>query len=206
MSTPAAARYLWDYYKLWIIAAAALVWLTVYFILIYRNHPAEEIWKIAFVNFYDDVSWESDFSENFVKSLGRPVEEGSVVFDNNLFFNLERNSDYHNSYYQKLIAYLEAGTVDGVICEYSNLIGIGQGGRFLDLTDDRTAAVYERYRDRVVWIATEEGEVPIGIDISDSPVLAGMNGYADKCYLAVSSNIAHAELLEEFLEYLLEAP
>lgn len=203
MSAKTAARYIWDYYKIWIIAAVVLAGLLVYFISVYRNRPPEEIWKVAFVNFYDDVSQESDFSQNFVESLEIPAEEGSIVFDNNLFFNLERNSDYYNTYYQRLIAYLEAGTVDCVICEYANLTGIGRTGRFLDLSDDRTASVYERYYDRMVWITTEEGEFPIGIDISDSPVLTRMNGYTDGCYLAISSNMAHMELIDEFLAYLL---
>jgi hypothetical protein len=200
--------YIWDYYKLWLIGAVVAVGLLVYFLSLYRNGSDDVVFKAAFVNFYDDVSDSSDFALGFKEYLeghdsGSGIE-GVIEFDNNMFFNLNKNSDYYSSYYQKLIAYLESGTLDCVICGYDNLMGIGQGGRFIDLSDERIKSVYDMYSDRIVYISTEEGDIPIGIDISDSPVLSGMNGYGESCYLAFSANSAHFDKGKLFLEYLLE--
>lgn len=41
-----------------------------------------------------------------------------------------------------------------------------------------------------------------GIDISDSTVFLGMNGYKEACYLGISSNAGHLEMVELFLDYL----
>jgi hypothetical protein len=120
-----------------------------------------------------------------------------------LFFNLAKSSDFNNSYYQKLVAYIEAGTYDVVICDYDNLIGVGQGGRYLDLRDERIKSVFDTYSDRVVYIETDEGNIPIGIDVSDSPVIEKMNSYANGCYYAVSANSSHYDKDILYLEYLL---
>jgi hypothetical protein len=200
--------YIWDYYKLRIIGAVVIVGLGIYFVNLFTRPKVDISFEAAFVNCYDSVSDSSNmaigFDEYMVKhDEGSDLGEGKIVYDNNLFFNLGKSSDYNNSYYQKLVAYLEAGTVDVVVCEYDNLIGVGQGGRFLDLRDERIKSVYETYIDRVVYVETEEGNIPIGIDISDSPVIEEMNSYANGCYLAFGSNTKHYDKDLMFLKYLL---
>jgi hypothetical protein len=199
--------YIWDYYKLWIIGAVAIIGLSIYLVGIFTRPRTVVAFEAAFVNCYDNVSDNSDIARGFDKylkgrDLGSSNVEGKIVYDNNLFFNLSRNSDYKNSYYQKLVAYLETGTYDAVICEYDNLVGIGQSGRFLDLRDERIKSVYDKYGDYAIYIETDEGNIPIGIDISNSPVIAKMNSFGNGCYLAFSSNSSHYEMDELFLEYL----
>jgi hypothetical protein len=200
------AIYIWDYYKLWIIGAVVIVGLTIYLVQIFAR-PRENIaFEAAFVNCYDSVSDSSDMAKGFDMYLkGSDVGdiEGTIVYDNNLFFNLSKSSDYNNSYYQKLIAYLEAGTYDVVVSDYDNLIGVGQGGRYIDLRDERIKSVYEAYSDQAVYVETDEGNIPIGIDISDSPIIEAMNSYANGCYIAFSANSSHYDKGIAYLEYLL---
>lgn len=200
-------QYIWDYYKLWIIGAVVLVGLICYFASIFVNRPKDEILDVAFVNFYDDVSEKSDFYRDFLsfeEQKEGEVQEGSIVFDSNYFFDLSTPSGSANTYFQKLVAVLEAGTCDALICEKDNLDGIGESGRLLDLRDERVDAIYQRFQDRTVTVEKDGQVVPVGIDISDSPVLARMNGYGDACYLGISSNAKHVEMVELLLNYLLE--
>jgi hypothetical protein len=199
--------YIWDYYKLRIIGVVVIVGLAVYLVSIFTRPRADIAFEAAFVNCYDNVSDNSDFAlgfEEYLKGCDAGSEiEGKIVYDNNLFFNLSKSSDFNNSYYQKLVAYLEAGTYDVVICDYDNLVGVGQGGRLLDLRDERIKAVFDMYSDRAVYIETDEGSIPIGIDISDSPVIGEMNSYANGCYIAFSANTSNLEMDRFFTEYLI---
>jgi hypothetical protein len=199
--------YIWDYYKLRIIGAIVAVGLCIYLVNIFTRPRVNIAFEAAFVNCYDNISDSSDMAKGFDTYLkGSDVGsiEGKIVYDNNLFFNLSKSSDYNNSYYQKLIAYLESGTFDVVISDYDNLIGVGKGGRYIDLRDERIKSVYDMHSDRVVCVETDEGEIPIGIDISDSPVIEAMNSYANGCYIAFSANSSHFDKDILYLEYLLE--
>jgi hypothetical protein len=193
--------YIWDYYKLLIIGVAVAIFLLGYFIRMFTAPKSDIAFEAAFVNCYDNVSESSDLYRGFSGYFEEG--EGKIVFDNNLFFDLNKSSDYNGSYYQKLVAYLEAGTYDAVICGYDNLVGVGQGGRYIDLRDERIKSVYDTYGDRAVYIETEEGKIPIGIDISDSPFIGEMNSYGDGCYIAFCANSSHFEADVLFLEYLL---
>jgi hypothetical protein len=200
--------YIWDYYKLWIIGGIVIIGLGIYLLRIFTRPRVDIAFEAAFVNCYDNVSDSSDMAKGFDEYLkgsdkGDIDIEGKIVYDNNLFFNLAKSSDFNNSYYQKLVAYLEAGTYDVVVSEYDNLIGVGQGGRYLDLRDERIKEVFDTYSDRVIYVETEEGNIPIGIDISDSPVIGKMNSYANGCYLAFSANSSHFDTDVLFLDYLL---
>ena len=197
-------NYIWDYYKIPLISISILIGLIGYFMSIFLRPVQETAGAVAFVNFYEDITENSSFYQTFMEQYKEMPIESTLIFDNHYFFNLEKEADYKNSYYQKLTAYLEAGTVDVVICEEENLMGIAKSGRFLDLSDERVEKIYREYQKQIVYLSFEGEKIPIGIDVSDSPVLTGVNGYQKKCYLAISSNASHLEFVENFLQYLLK--
>ena len=85
--------------------------------------------------------------------------------------------------------------------------GMAKGGRVLNLEDERSAGIYEKYKDRIEYYTTEEGEdIPVAVDISDSPRFKGMSSYqnSEGCYLCVSAYIDQADQVEVFLDYLLK--
>lgn len=196
--------YVWDYYKLWIIGAAVLICLIVYFTVVIVNRDGDAALDIVFVNNYDNVSEDSDFAKGFVSYVGEENLDGSVVFDNSAFFNLAKASDFRNSYYMKVVAYLEAGTADAVVCQYDNLMGLAQGGRLADISDKRLKSIYDKYEDRIVWYEGDSGKTAVGIDISDGYAAAGLTEYDDgKAYIGISAYIDDYELVEQFIDYVL---
>ena len=202
-----AAGYIWTYYKLPIIVVMTVIFLIIYFVHSFLTRPEDTLLHVTFVNCYEDISEDSDFYKNFLE-FADLKESGEVYFDSNIFFNLEKESDYANTYFQKTVAYLEAGTTDAVVCQESNLNGLAQGGRVLSLRDERVEKIYEKYKDRIVEYTTKEGEtVPVGINISDSPLLKGTKSYQDGCYLCVSAYIDEPDRIdnvETFLDYLFQ--
>ena len=202
-----AAGYIWTYYKIPIIGIFTAGFLIIYFVHAYLNRPEDTLLHVTFVNCYEDVTEGSEFYRDFIKFAGLQ-EDDEVFFDSNVFFNLEKESDYANTYFQKTVAYLEAQTTDAVVCQESNLNGLAQGGRVLDLGDERVKGIYEKYKDKIVEYTTNEGKtVPVGIDISDSRLIKGMKSYQDGCYLCISAYIDEMDRIdnvETFLDYLLQ--
>lgn len=203
MSKKEAVSYIWYYYKMHLIAIITLLGLLVYFGNIFLHPMPEEELHITFVNLYDDVSWNSEFTQNFVNTLSNAPQERSIVFDAGNFFNLAKESDYRNTYFQKTVANLEGGVTDGIICQYDNLMGIARSGRLLNLSDKKAAGFTEKYKEQFVYYETADGEqIPVGIDVTESSAWTSMEGYPEKCYLGISYNAENMERLEEFLEYL----
>ena len=140
-STRKKIGYIWDYYKFWIIGAVVLVGLVVYFTVVFATREDKPILDVVLVNNYDDISEDSKLAQGFVSYVGEENLPGRVTFDNNAFFNLANNSDYKNSYYMKVLAYLEADTAQAVMCQYDNLIGLAKSGRLADLSDEKVGDI-----------------------------------------------------------------
>lgn len=204
MAREKALRYIWTYYKIPIVGILVFIFLVIYFVHAFLNRPEDTLLHVTFVNCYDDVSGDSDFHKNFLEYADFQ-ETGEVYFDSNVFFDLSKESDYANTYFQKTVAYLEAGTTDAVICQETNMKGLAKGGRVLNLKDERAGRIYEKYKDKIVDFTTDEGEViPVAVDISESPRFEGINSYknGENCYLCVSAYIDQTDQVEVFLEYL----
>ena len=206
-STRKKIGYIWDYYKIWIIGAVVLVGLIVYFSVVFATREDKPVLDVVLVNNYDDVSDDSALAQGFVSYVGEENLPGKVAFDNNAFFNLANNSDYKNSYYMKVLAYLEADTAQAVICQYDNLIGIAKSGRFADLSDEKVGNLCEKYKDRIVYYENDEGtKVPVGIDISDGYRAAGLSEYTDgKAYIGISAYAENYEYVEKFVDYMVQS-
>ena len=198
--------YIWDYYKLWIIGAVALVGLIVYFTVVFVTREDNPVLDVVLVNNYDDVSDDSKLAQGFVSYVGEENLPGKVAFDNNAFFNLANNSDYKNSYYMKVLAYLEADTAQVVMCQYDNLIGLAKSGRLADLSDEKIGNICDKYKDRIVYYENDEGvKVPVGIDVSDGYKAAGLTEYTDgKAYVGLSAYAESYEYAEKFVDYMVE--
>lgn len=203
MTKEQAIKYIWSYCRIPIIVILILIFLLGYFIQVFRNRPGNILVHVSFLNCYDDVSEASDFYQGFIEYADFQ-KEGEVIFDANVFFDLSRDSDYRNSYYQKTVAYLEAGTTDAVVCQEANLMGLVRGGRILSLEDNKAKEICKKYRERIVNYTTEEGEgILVGIDISDSPVLAEMISYKGGyclCISAFTGRLEHVACMSAFAD------
>lgn len=205
-STRKKIGYIWDYYKFWIIGAVVLVGLIVYFTVVFVTREDKPVLDVVLVNNYDDVSDDSKLAQGFVSYVGEENLPGKVAFDNNAFFNLANNSDYKNSYYMKVLAYLEADTAQIVMCQYDNLMGLAKSGRLADLSDEKVGGICDKYKDRIVYYENDEGvKVPVGIDVSDGYKAAGLTEYTDgKVYVGLSAYAESYEYAEKFVDYMVE--
>lgn len=198
-------QYIWDYYKFPILGAVALVCIVVYFLVVFATRQADPALTVVFVNNYDDLSADSEISVGFEEYAGDRLT-GAIKLDNNAFFNLANQSDYRNSYYMKVLAYLEGGTTQAVVCEYDNLMGLARSGRLLDLSDDKVAGLCDRYKEKLVYYENEDGtKTPAGIDITEGLVAQGINiDKGSRVYIGLSGFADSYELAQLFIEFLIE--
>ena len=172
----------------------------------FATREDKPILDVVLVNNYDDVSGDSKLTQGFVSYVGEENLPGRVTFDNNAFFNLANNSDYKNSYYMKVLAYLEADTAQAVLCQYDNLIGLAKSGRLADLSDEKVGDIYDKYKDRIIYYEDEDGKkIPVGIDVSEGYKAAGLTEYTEgKAYIGLSAYAADYRYVEKFVDYMVE--
>lgn len=202
-------EYVWQYYKLWIIGGVALILFIIYFAVHLINANRDTHLYVGFVNTYAQVENGSDFWEGYVKDAGVDTGKVNVIFDKEIYFDMTQGDVTGNHYYEKLVVLVDSETLDAVVMEPDNLKELGANGRLMDLEDERTRGLYEKYSDRIITTVTEEEdgtkrEVPVGIDISDSILMAEENSYVKGCALGISSHVQHVDAVEEFLDYVLQ--
>ena len=173
-----------------------------YLLSVVLRQPDDAWLTVSFINEYNNVGRGSVLYEDFMRL--NAGEGRRIVFDSGYFFDLSDENDFTNRYYQKLVAYLEAGTTDVLICEEGNLRGIARGGRVLDLSDERVAEWLSAYQERLYYYDTEEdGRIPVGISLSGSSYSEAL-GYEGKVYLALNSRAKHLDAVKVFLDFLFE--
>ena len=207
LSAQQKLTYIWHYYKLWIIGIVALVLFTWYMVGNFIHSNREDNLYILYVNTFADIGQDSDFWQGYVDFAGVDLSEEDVSFDAENYFDLSKSNADGNHYYEKAVVLMDSGTMDAIVMEPDNLALLGERGRLIDLTDERTKALMERYRDRLITVShtDEDGttrDIPIGIDISDSALVR--QGAYDACAIGISANAQHIDAVETFLDYILQ--
>ena len=200
----AKAEYIWQYYKLWIIGVFSVLFLTGYIVIHRLTVPLDNWFYITFANTYAEAGENSPIWRDFVHYSGFDPAEKNVYFNTNCYF--DPASEGYNVYYTYFVAYVEAGTLDAITMERDDLITLGGRGRLLDLSRPEAGRIAEKYGDRFLYIVPPEQEnsIPIGIDLSDTPLVDEYRIYADTCALGISANCPHMDAVEKFLDYLTE--
>ncbi len=203
----AKLEYIWIYYKIWIIAAAAIVCFAVYAGTAVRGAIGENWFYACFANTSADVGSDSAFCREFAEYAGYDLRQKNLVFNAQMYCQPSKGK-YNDVYYQNLVTYLDSGVLDVLVMEELEIQTLGASGRLLDLEDPRVAAVYEKYKDRLVYCtpyrAEEYGkdQVAVGIDLSGSVLVGEHKAYPDGCVLAISSQAPHMDQIESFLAFL----
>ena len=204
------ARYILHYYWLWFGALLGAVILAVYLIW-HIFFTVKEYWFYGvFVNLLDqNIAADSDFYDGFVSYGDYDLSEKNVVFNTSTYFDATQSGGTNNSYFQAFVAMIESGDLDTCVMEKDNLIKIGESGRLLDLSSEKAEEFFEKYESRLIYCTpfdTEysKGQVPVGIDISDSILMTEYHLYdqEDGCALGIGAYASNLDAVETFLDYI----
>ena len=203
--------YIWEYYKLWIIGALALVWFLAFAGYHWFFAPRENWFFAVFANTYAESAEEGgELWQDFVDYAGYDTRKKRVSFNNSIYFDLTQGGSYANTYYESFVAFAESGDLDVVTMEEPQLVALGASGRLLDLNREECAALREAYGDRLVYAQPYDEEysteqVPVGIDVSDSLLMTKYHIYsAESCVLGIGAQTGHLEAVETFLQFIFQ--
>ena len=199
-------KYIWQYYRLWIIGIAFVAGFALYALWTYFTVPGEIHFYGIFSNTYAQLGKGSAFYDGFVKAAGYDLSTGVVEID---CANYCKPSGrvIGNDYYEKLISMIDGGVDDVWIAQAEDVIAIGEAGRLLDLNSEMAAPLREKYADRFVYCTPldesySDQPVPVGIDLSGTALVGEYRAYSEGAVLGVSAHTRRFDQVPVFLEYL----
>lgn len=203
-------QYIWQYYKLWIVGAAALLWFLGFAGYRWFAVPRENWFFALFTNTYSDVGNGSELWRDFADYAGYDLREKKLEFNASSYFDLTKAGGAVNSYYEGFVAFADSGALDVVVMEQpEQLAAVGATGRLLDLNREECGALREKYAERLIYTTPNDesyGErVPVGIDVSDSLLTGKYRVYgAQRCVLGIGAHSTHLEAVETFLAFIMQ--
>ncbi|MBR3366460.1 MAG: hypothetical protein IKG66_01530 [Lachnospiraceae bacterium] len=208
MDPRTAAGYIWDYYKLWIIGGASLLFLLVYLGVHLASGVREYSFYLTFAGTQADVGTGSALWKQFTSGT---EAEGTVEFNAEAYFDYALDQGRGNRYYDVFVSFADAGVADAVTMSRDAMTAFGATGRLLDLNSDACAGIREKYSDRFLYALPldptySDSPVPVGIDLSDTRLMTEYHLYGeeDGCALGICAQSAHIEETEAFLDMLLQ--
>lgn len=196
-------RFIASYYWLWIAGILCAVSLTVYLAVHLAAGAPEYRLYAVFANTRADADSGSALWEDFTAYAGYDPHEKRVQFDDESYFDYTRNQAKGNTYYNAFVTLADTGTLDLITMAPEQLAALGQSGRLLDLR--LQGGLCERYRDRLIWYHSEQGEdIPVGIDVSDSLLATRYALYSEGCALGIAAQSTRVDSVERFLSFILE--
>lgn len=202
----ARLKYIWQYYRLWIIGIVFAVGFVGYAVWNYVTVPGNIHFYGILSNTYAQLGKGSDFYNGFVEAAGYDLKTGVVEID---CANYCKPSGrvIGNNYYEKLISMLDGGVDDVWIAGAEDVIAVGEAGRLLDLNGDAAASIREKYADRFIYCTPldesySDQPVPIGIDLAGTALTGEYSAYPEGAALAVNASTQRPEQVIVFLDYL----
>ena len=201
-------KYIWQYYRLWIIGLCSVLCFASYAIWNYVTVPGDIHFYAIFSNTYAQLGPGSDFYNGFVETAGYDLSTGVGEIDCANYCKPSGRAA-GNIYYEKLISMLDGKVDDVWIAEAEDVIAVGEGGRLTDLNSSEAAALKERYGDRFVYCmpldeSYSDQPVPIGIDLAGTALTGEYSAYPNGAVLGVNAYTQRLDQVVVFLDYLFE--
>ena len=209
MSFKKAVKYIWQYYWIFILASIGIVWLLVF--AVHRLIIGPPIYWLyaSFANSTAGSAAVSRLRDDFAAYSGYDPKEKQIEFSSNMYFDYNRNQAKGNEYYNSFVALVDTGTLDLITMYPEQLAPLGESGRLMDWNLEQCAELWEKYADRLIWYDPPEytedtTPIPIGIDISDSLLVARYGIYPESAALGIASGTTRLDAVEKFLEFIFD--
>ena len=204
-------QYFWEYYR---VPTLVTIFVVVFIInLIHTMVTATDNGLgVILVNGYADID-TSQYMIDFEEYVQMDTKEYSTYMEVNFTVDAENYDEYVMANVQKFSAMVAANQLDVVIGDEDTVLGYAEPGYFHNLTDILPADVLEAHKDQFIYFDIPddnvEGEVPVGINISETSLIADSGAYlasGGEAYFAVIGNTMNAENVAAFLEYIETVP
>lgn len=203
MNTRQKAEYIWEYYKLPIVAVLLVILIGVYLIGVFTKGK-EPVATLIAVNAAADGAFEKmDFSD-FMEEYDYDSAKQEVAVDTG--YTLDSSNPTGDAYtYQALITVVSAGGADVVSADEEMFFYLAEAGGYADLAGYLTEDELAELKDNIIYVKLEGMEKPYAAGIrlgSDSWFVK--NGYYENgCVVGVAAGTVREEGAERLLRHLL---
>jgi len=196
--------YIWEYYKLPIVAIAAVLFILGSIVnSVWINPPAK-----PFVHFFHLTYAPYEAMEALAEELDAALipPEDRKKFKTQSTLILLKDSDPQMEYamMQKFFASVATGEVDFFLFEDEDFEAMSDQGYLTDLREFMSRGQLDALGDRLLWAYVEEhdAELPVGIRMDDNPVLTRAGIYTTDQILSVCVSRKNDEHIQKVLEYI----
>ena len=201
-------KYIWQYYKLWIIGIAFLLSFSTYAVWNYFTVPGEVLFYGIFSNTYAQLGQGSSFYNDYVDFAEYDLKQGVVELDCTNYCKPSGRVT-GNIYYEKLISMLDGKVDDVWVAEAEDVIAVGEAGRLMDLNGEAASALKEKYADRFIYCTPLREDysaepVPIGIDLTGTGLTGEYSAYPNGAVLGINAYTRRLDQVMVFLDYLFQ--
>jgi len=200
-------KYIWQYYRLWIIGIGFVLGFLTYAIWNYVTVPGDIHFYGIFSSTYAQLGKGSRFYNGFVEAAGYDLSKGVVEIDCANYCKPSSGRAIGNNYYEKLISMLDGQVDDVWIAPAEDVVAVGEGGRLMDLNSDAAAPLREKYGDRFVYCTPadkgySDGPVPVGIDLAGTALVGEYRAWPEGAALGINAYTKRMDQVLVFLDYL----
>lgn len=204
LSNKAKVQYIWDYYKLHILAAIVIgsivIGLTYHFIT-YRK-PVLSVIMINIQTTSDNA--EAAFSE-FSDAAGYDKKKEPIDVSSNLQFSDDPNATNNYNDYMVLSTMIGAGGQDLFFGTGTIFKDYAEEGALMDLRTYVSDDLLDKYKDHLIY-STDDGEsesYPCAIELTDNAWFKKYSLYDGTCYFGVFSRSEQKDYYTRFADFLL---
>lgn len=200
--------YLWTYYKIWLLVAAAIG--CVFYLIgsILYNSTFDTVLGVAVIN---DYSYASDGMEPWIETLHEELEldkKELVSVEYNITVDPTGDSMDELSYASlaKVTALIASKAVDVMLTDEETITAYEENSAFRDLREVLPQTLYEQLmsEDRILFAEDEQGEqVACGLRLPEGRMNELCGSGLEPAYAAVLGNSEHEEMTLRFINYLL---
>lgn len=195
--------YIWDYYKLPILAGLLVLILSIYFIGEYVKNK-EPVATLVAVNAEPGRGFaDTDFSD-FIEEYDYNPAKQEVVVDTG--YTLDSSNPTKDPYnYQALITVVSAGAADVLSADEELFVYLAEAGGCADLKNFLSKEELAERKEDIVYVTipgTEE-QYAAGIRVGGDSWFGENGFYKDGCIVGIASGTIHEEGAARLLKYLL---
>ena len=204
LSRKAKVQYIWDYYRLHILAVVVLAAFLISLIVHYATYR-ESVLDIIMVNVANPYAENTSSTDEFFEQEGFTDKE-TITVDTSV--TLSDGDSYSTNYYsdQSLSLKLSVGGADVLFAPEFVFQQYADAGSFMPLTDFLTEDELAQYKDMIVTATdTETGETfPCGLKLTDNKWLSDNGYYTGTVYFGIAYATDSKDTAVDFFHYVVD--
>lgn len=200
--------YFWEYYR--IPTIVLIIAIAVVINLIYTVVTSKDtVFYVVLVNGYTDMDTAAYIS-GFEEYAQIDTKEYAMNMEANFTLDPDSMDQYAMANLQKFMALVASNELDVAIANEDAFLGYSESGYFRDLNEVFPKETLDALADRLLYFDVPDdeidGEIPVGIRVTDTPLIAETGAYAayGDAWFGVLVNSEHLENARLFLDYLEE--